>query len=119
MNKDILNFFTSWDVRHINIYMATYLWVPVIALLLYACFPRLITWSFVIMIITLGLSINGYSLIVFKHVSLYETASLITEFLLILALAITFLYLSGPYIQKKYKLNNEERFNNAIDPTGD
>jgi len=71
------------------------------------------------MIITLGLSIKGYSLIMFKHVSFYETASLIAEFLLILALAITFLYLSGPYIHKKYKSNNEERFNNAIDPTGD
>lgn len=109
MNK--YNFFLSqWDAQRINVTMAAYLWVPALILLTYAILPNKITWAIVVLILISGWSLHMLKSFDFDlaHMNVkmdaQGTFTQMTDYIMTLLIAITFLYIAGPYIQKR---NNE------------
>ena len=99
---------SEWDSQRINVPRFLYLGLPVFVLALYCLRPTSKTWSLVITIFTLGYALHVYKSFQFaiSHIGvktdLVSTATQMAEYLLVFALCVTVLYMSGPYIRKKY-----------------
>lgn len=100
---------SEWDAQRINVPMTLYIGIPILAFALYSIRPSPTTWVFVIAVYTTGYGLHVYESLKFDIIhmdvktDIISTATQMTVYLLVFALCVTVLYMSGPYIRKKYE----------------
>jgi len=112
LNKD--NFVLSaWDATRIHVPISWYLGVPPMVLILYALLPNLITWTLIVITLTIGWGLHAYESLMFDYAHMgvktdvQTTIIQMIEFLILFAVCIAILYILGPYVRRKYATNKK------------
>ncbi len=99
---------SEWDANRINVPMLLYLVIPILALALYVIRPTSSIWAVVITVFTLGYGLHVYKSLQFdiNHMGvktdISTTATQIILYLIIFAVCVAVLFMSGPYVRNKY-----------------